>query len=101
MGVTEDRDDPGLRQFDERGMQENYLILSNEERERGFVRPVRTTYIHLICGTATIMGRDIAETYARDPKFYTGTYCAKCRAHFPVGFNGEFIWDGTSIKVGT
>jgi len=31
----------------------------------------------------------------------TGTFCAVCRAHFPVGEDGEFTWDGTTEKVGT
>lgn len=43
----------------------------------------------------------IAETYARDPWFYGGTFCAGCRAHFPVGPAGEFVWAGTDEKVGT
>ena len=42
-----------------------------------------------------------AETYARDPKFYSGTFCVTCKAHRPVGANGEFVWAGTAEKVGT
>ena len=38
------------------------------------------------------MSRDIAETCARDPGFYSGTFCTTCRAHFPVGESGEFTW---------
>jgi hypothetical protein len=34
----------------------------------------------------------IAETYARDPKFYGATYCATCGQHRPVGPDGEFHW---------
>lgn len=105
MGVTEDRNDPGLNEIDERGMQKTYLVLSDEERAKGFVRPVRSSYQHLICGTITSMGRALAETYARDPKFYGGTYCVGCQGHFPVGEAGEFIWveSGlvTDLKVGT
>ena len=41
---------------------------------------------------------DIAETYARDPKFYGGTYCVSCRMHRPVA---EFTWDGTDQRVGS
>lgn len=76
------------------GMQETYLVLSEEERAKGFVRPVRHTYVHLRCGAATTMGQALAETYARNPTFYTGTYCAHCKGHFPVGPAGEFVWDG-------
>jgi hypothetical protein len=83
------------------GMQRDYVVLSDEERARGFVRPVRNSYVHIKCGVRTVMGQKIAETYARDPKFYGGTFCVGCRAHFPVGADGEFVWDGTDIKVGT
>jgi hypothetical protein len=109
MSVTDDRNDPGLREIGPDGMQKTYLVLSDEERAKGFVRPVRTSYVHLTCGAVTHMGIAIAETYARDPHFYGGTYCAKCRSHFPVGENGEFVWavprEGTPLgewdKVGT
>lgn len=83
------------------GMQKGYVVLSEEERARGFVRPVRRSYRHEKCGGVTIMGIALAETYARDPMFYGGTFCAICRAHFPVGAEGEFVWDGTNEKVGT
>lgn len=83
------------------GLQKAYVVLSEEERAKGFVRPVRHTYIHLKCWGLTTMGNSIAETYARDPNFYTGTYCCNCRGHFPIGEKGEFIWEGTTQKVGT
>lgn len=83
------------------GQQEGYVVLAEEERAKGFVRPVRLSYKHLKCGTVTTMGQTIAETYARDPYFYSGTFCCGCGAHFPVGADGEFVWDGSSEKVGT
>lgn len=83
------------------GMQKGYVVLSEEERAKGFVRPVRRSYVHQKCGSVTTMGRALAETYAREPEFYSGTFCCKCGAHFPVGKDGEFIWDGTEEKVGT
>lgn len=101
MGTTSDRNDPGLKNISPDGMQETYLVLSDEERAKGFVRPVRLSYRHLACGAVTRMGQAIAETYARDPRYYGGTYCATCRDHFPVGENGQFVWDGTDEKVGT
>lgn len=105
-GTTDDRDDPGLRETDPRtGKQAKYLVLSREERDKGFVRPVRGSYKHLKCGVVTVMSQPIAETYARDPYFYGSTYCVHCAGHFPVGEDGEFVWmdrDGdTGIKVGT
>lgn len=84
-----------------KGQQKDYKVLAEEERAKGFVRPVRRSYVHLKCGTVTTMGQTLAETYARDPHFYSGTFCCGCGTHFPVGPNGEFVWDGTSEKVGT
>lgn len=102
MGLTSDPNDPGLRRIDpETGMQESYLVLSEDDRAAGFVRPLRSSYVHQRCGAVTTMGRAIAETYARDPRYYGGTYCATCLGHFPVGEHGEFTWDGTDEKVGT
>ncbi len=75
-----------------------YLVLSEEERAKGFVRPVRRTYVHVrgisqqkpACGAATTMSLALAETYAREPKFYGATYCVGCLMHLPVN---EFDWD--------
>lgn len=143
---TEDRGD---------GQQKGYVILCDDERAKGFVRPVRRGYVHVGtrpkyptrdltpeesrahegceyvkfepypdgspergpgnitgrywtakqlrsgCGTLTTMGQKLAETYARDPGFYSGTFCCGCGAHFPVGAAGEFVWDGTDERVGT
>lgn len=87
------------------GQQKDYVVLTADERGKGFVRPYRDAYRHLKCGKITTMSRAIAETYARDPFFYSGTFCTTCCAHFPVGEDGEFTWyemDGTTgPKVGT
>lgn len=84
-----------------KGQQQDYVVLSQEERAKGFVRPVRRSYVHAKCGVVTTMGPSLAETYARQPDFYTGTFCSHCQAHFPVGAEGEFVWAGTDEKVGT
>jgi hypothetical protein len=83
------------------GQQQDYVVLAEEERAKGFVRPVRRSYQHLKCGGVTTMGQTLAETYARDPRFYGATFCCHCAAHFRVGANGEFVWTGTDEKVGT
>jgi hypothetical protein len=133
------------------GQQRGYVCLTPEERAKGFVRPVRTSYVHVGpagpthllqdlteaqralyadegyvkyevypasaapslgrfwtqadldaigrgCQTETTMGRALAETYARDPGFYGGTFCCACRKHLPVG---EFVWAGTTDRVGS
>lgn len=98
MGVTSDPNDPRLTRgadpADGPGVDQApvYLVLSNAERARGFVRPVRTSYWHTTCGQVTTMGAVLAETYARQPDFYGATYCATCRKHRPVGADGEFHW---------
>ena len=139
---------PDHKDIDPRtGMQKAYVVLTEEERAKGFVRPVRTEYTHRGirptyptreltpeeherydkfgyvlfeeypesessvtgkfwtketlnsgCGMNTIMSIDIAETYARDPKFYGGTYCSGCQVHLPLN---EFVWKGTDIEVGS
>lgn len=87
------------------GQQKGYVVLTDHERAKGFVRPFRDAYRHLKCGKITTVGRKIAETYARDPEFYGGTFCTTCLSHFPVGEDGEFNWyemDGSEgPKVGT
>lgn len=66
------------------GQQRGYVVLSPEDRAEGFVKPYRTSYIHESCGAQTSMGRALSETYARDPNFYSGTFCVGCGAHFPL-----------------
>lgn len=123
-GVTHDPTDPRLARgidTDEVPQAEVYLVLSDEERAKGFVRPVRTAYVHRFwkdwrdeplpdvitpenrgelggCGALTTMGLAIAETYARDPKFYGGTYCTGCSKHLPIE---EFRWDADGTVVGS
>jgi hypothetical protein len=70
---------PDHRELKENGQQKGYVVLTAEERAKGFVRPVRLAYIHvgknpkmqgriLIkpgeegCGTRTQMSQSIAET---------------------------------------
>lgn len=145
---------PDHRDLKPNGQQKAYVVLSEAERAKGFVRPVRDSYIHVgapgprfamrdltkseharydqygyvkyeeypkggticgkfwtkpeldriakRCGSTTTMSQALAETYARDPSFYSGTFCSFCSKHFPVGEDGEFIWsDAPDEKVGT
>lgn len=97
MLTTGGPETPDHREIDPAtGQQRGYVVLTDEERAKGFVQPVRSTYLHLACGSTTSMGRRLAETYARDPTFYTGTFCVRCRAHFPLD---QFVWDGTNQKL--
>jgi hypothetical protein len=111
MSYTTDRNDPHLghgSDAEPRPMNDAYLVLSEEERKKGFKRPVYRSYLHHDpqCGGVTTMGLPLCETYARDPSFYGATYCARCRMHRPVGAEGEFTWlddagNDTHILVGT
>lgn len=132
------------------GQQRGYVVLSDVERAKGFVRPLRDSYRHVGppgpryplrdltadeagrwadegyvkfetyplgsmpigrywtqveldaigrgCGAVTTMSLAIAETYARDPTFYSGTFCATCRNHFPLD---QFVWDGSDERLGS
>lgn len=91
--VTDDH-----RELKDNGQQKGYVVLDPEERAKGFVRPYRDTYVHKVCEGSTTMARSIAETYARNPKFYSGTFCCLCGAHFPVD---QFRWHGTNEDVGS
>ena len=71
------------------GQHTDYWVLSEAERAKGFVRPVRQVYVHDRCGTETRMSMPIAETYARKPSFYGATFCVHCGQHLPVS---EFRW---------
>lgn len=86
------------RQLKPNGQQLAYVVLTEEERAKGWVRPLRQSYVHKVCGCVTKMGLAIAETYARDPKFYSGTFCVGCGVHRPLE---EFVWDGTEEQVGS
>jgi hypothetical protein len=135
---------------DATGQHEKYAVLPKSERDKGFVRPVRQSYVHVGpegpkyplrdltdqekewfakdkdpyikfevypegmtstgkfytqfdldnkgCGVLTTMGIALAETYARDPSYYGATFCCGCHKHLPVN---EFVWDGTSERVGS
>ena len=157
MGLTTDPNDPDLTHgVDEGPVQQakKYLILSEEERAKGFVRPVRRAYRHVGppgpdhplreltpdeaerhgeryvrfepyegctehdhgsatgslwtqarldavgngCGTETLMGLELCETYARNPRFYGATLCVNCSRHLPVA---EFVWVEDGERVGS
>lgn len=119
--LTTDPKDPRLGHgSDETPAPQNeaYLVLSEAERAKGFVRPLRRSYIHVgiggheidpenrarhgrtgdACGAQTRMGLELCETYARDPEFYGSTYCVGCKMHRPVA---EFVWDEDGEVVGS
>ena len=85
-------------QIEETGQHKSYIVLCEEERQKGFVRPYRDRYKHTSCGGVTTMGRSLSETYARDPAFYSHTFCVNCNRHLPVS---EFTWTADDAQVGS
>lgn len=105
-------------QTEDTGQHKGYIVLCEEERAKGFVRPYRDAYKHVGvlkevvhepsfsvsrhreggCGSVTTMGRALSETYARDPKFYDATFCCSCNRHLPVA---EFVWTADGQQVGS
>lgn len=75
-----------------------YWVLKEEERTKGWVRPFRNKYKHLTCNGNTSMGRALSETYAKDPTYYTSTFCAVCQGHYPLD---QFVWDADGTPVGS
>lgn len=105
MSLTTDPKDPRLGHGSDSEpipQHDVYLVLSDEERAKGFVRPYREAYRHVECTVdprvVTRMGVALSETYARDPSFYGATYCVACHMHKPVG---EFVWDKDGTVVGS
>jgi hypothetical protein len=102
MPLTDDPNDPRLTHGADEAptpQADVYLVLSDEERAKGFVRPLRRSYLHTKgCGASTKMGLALCETYARQPSFYGSTYCAGCRMHRPVS---EFTWEEDGATVGS
>lgn len=93
-GLTTSKVEARNAEIKDNGMQDKYVVLSKEERDKGFVRPLRRSYVHKTCGVATRMAQPLCETYARDPSFYGGTYCYGCKEHYPVA---EFNWEDGEV----
>jgi hypothetical protein len=101
MPLTTDPNDPRLghgRDTEPGPQNEAYLVLSDDELAKGYVRPYRDRYVHKTCGVETVMGEKLSATYARDPLFYGATYCVHCRMHLPVS---EFTWSRDGLPVGS
>lgn len=104
--ITTDPTHPGLRELQSNRQQIAYLVLPAEEIELGLIRPLRQSYQHVVCSSVTRIGLTIAQTFARQPSFYTQTFCVACREHFPLKkYDGDgatpqyqFFWeDGSPV----
>jgi len=63
------------------GQYENYPTIDEGE----FKQEPRKSYIHTEgCGTKTTMTGDLPASVARDPEYYTKTFCTGCGEHVPV-----------------
>lgn len=81
--LTTDRDHPELGHGEGNGQNKVYLILSPEERAKGFVRPVRQSYTHVglrICGKIKTFDGDPGLFVCKSPPNHEGkcgpVYCA-------------------------
>jgi hypothetical protein len=87
--------------------------LSDAERASGYVRPYRNAVIHIrsaaVAATktsaaipevrcpVTILRPDHAHAHARTPGLVATITCTACKQKRPAG---EFVWNGTSERVG-
>lgn len=65
--------------------------------------PLRNSYRHLACGGETVFGDAIADTYAKHPDYYDGTFCVRCRSYFRLrNADGThaFVWTSDETPVG-
>jgi hypothetical protein len=72
-GITADPTDPRLgRGTDTDPVPQNevYLVLSDEERAKGFIRPVRASYLHVGIAGPKYPLRDLTEEEKRDHPLY-------------------------------
>lgn len=81
---------PTHREITASGMQRGYVVLAEEERAKGFIRPFRDSYIHTKCGGLTTMARSIAETYARNPNSTAALFVLAVALIFPLGKAANF-----------
>lgn len=99
MGITTDPNDPRLTHGNDSTpvkQAEVYLVMSDADVAKGYVKPYRDTYRHATCGSTTRMPVKTAETYAANPWFYGGTYCVQCGMHRELE---EFSWlDGEPMS---
>lgn len=102
---------PEHRELKSNGQQQDYVVLADEERAKGFVRPVRHSYKHLKCGVVTTMSRQptsaakplvigfIVEDHAKADR-----YVKKLREKFPTiriidRFDGP-VANTVTVRVG-
>ena len=72
-----------------------HMSMGHDGDDCGFAKGPRPP---MGCGAVTTMGRALSETYARDPSFYSHTFCAACKKHYPVG---DFVWEKDGMRVGS
>lgn len=75
-----------------------HWVLSDEDLASGYIRPVRLSYLHRKCGKVTSMPIRIAQTYAKQPDFYSRTFCCECREYQPVS---QFEWLDDKTTLGS
>lgn len=83
------------------GQQTSYVVFSDQKLKGTMpTRPYQRLIRHLRCMSLTEMHEKMAMTISRDPSFYKALFCAKCKGHFKIGKDGEFLWDKSDQRVG-
>lgn len=101
MGTTTDRNDPRLTHGTDKEpvpQTEVYLVLSDEERAKGFVRPLRVSYRHVGIPGPRYPLRDLT---AEEQATYAGAGYAKYEEYPPGGSTlGQFWTQADLDRIG-
>lgn len=72
--------------------------LTQQERDQGFTRPVRTRVEHSLCKSVSILRTMDALDMARDPTSWSSCYCLNCGRRLPAD---QFRWWPGGEPVGS
>lgn len=56
--------------------------------------------VHSGCGGVSTMSNELAQSFAQGKISYRYVYCSHCQKSFKVGADGEFVWYGTTDRLG-
>lgn len=101
MGLTTDPTDPALRETVPGGQQKAYLVLTEEERAKGFVRPLRRSYRHVGVRPKYPL-RDLTGEEKERFKDIGYTHFELYPEHSPEGLEGKSgrYWMKSQLKSG-
>lgn len=90
MELTNDPNDPDLKVLHTTKQYKKTLVHHESERTPAkFVNQLRNKFRHLKCHQMSTVATSVAETLARDPKFYKELFCGTCQVYVPIT---ELVW---------